>query len=73
MTTGIETNPTDAIVDGGIMPMTPVHFQGLPMSNTGGMIRARFLSADPQRILGIQIFHPMVLHIHLWHTIIGGG
>ena len=40
------------------------------MSLAGGMIGARFLSTDPQRILGIEILHAMIFDVYLRHAIV---
>ena len=72
MTAGVKPDAADAVMDRGIVPVAPVHLQRLPMRNSSGMVRARFHSADPERILGVQILYAMILDVHLRHTIVRG-
>ena len=43
------------------------------MGDPGRMIRAGFLPAYPERILGVEIEYPVVLDVDLRDAVIGGG
>ncbi len=73
MTPGVKTNPTDTVVDGRVVTVAPVHLQRVPMGDARRVVRARFLAADPEGVLGIQIEYAMVLDVDLRHSVIGGG
>ena len=72
MAAGVKADAADAVMDRGIVPVAPVHLQRVPMRNSSGMVRARFHSADPERILGVQILYAMILNVHLRDTIVRG-
>ena len=72
MAAGVKPDAADAVMDRGIVPVAPVHLQRVPMRNSSGMVRARFHSTDPERILGVQILYAMILDVHLRHTIVCG-
>ena len=73
MSTGVITDSTDAIVNGVVMAMAPVHLQGIPMGYSRRVIRIRFLHAHPEGILGVEVENTVVLDIDLRNTVIGGG
>ena len=73
MTAGVKPDSADAVMDRGIMPVAPIHLQRVPMRNSSGMVRARFHSADPERILGVKILYAMILVVHLRHTMVRSG
>ena len=59
--TGVETDPADSIVDGRIVPVGPIHFQGVAVGHSGRMIRAWLFLSYPKGILGVEVEHPVVL------------
>ena len=73
MATGVEANAADAIVDGAVVAVAPVHLELITVADACFVVRAWFFVADPERVLGVEVEHAVVLHIDLWHSVIGGG
>ena len=71
--TGVEANAADAIVDGAVVAVAPVHLELVTVADACFVIRAGFFMADPERVFGIEVEHAVVLHIDLGHAVIGGG
>ena len=70
---GVKSDPADAVVNGGIVAVTPIHLQRTAMGDAGGMIGAGFFASHPERVIRIEIFHAPILDVNLRHTVVGGG
>ena len=73
MTTGVEADPANAIVDGAVVAVAPVHLELITVADACFVVRAGFFVAYPERVLGVEVEHAVVLHIDLGDTVIGGG
>ena len=70
---GVKADPADAVMDGRVVPVAPVHLEGAAVRKPRRVVGAWLFPADPQRILWVEILHAMVHDINLWHAIVGGG
>ena len=70
---GVEANAADAIVDGAVVAVAPVHLELITVADACFVVRAGFFVAYPERVLGVEVEHAVVLHIDLGDTVIGGG
>ncbi len=72
MPAGVEADAADAVVDRRVVAVRPVHLQRVAMRDSGGMIGARLLVPDPQRIGRIEIRNAVIVDIDLRHAVVGG-
>ena len=72
MAAGVEADAADAVVNGRVVAVGPVHLQGVAVGDAGGMVVAGLFHADPKWIGGIEIQDTMILDIDLRHAVIGG-
>ena len=70
---GVETDTGDAIVDGGIVSVGPVHLEGVAMGDAGGVIRGRFFPSNPEGIGGVEIEDAAFGDVDLRDAVVGGG
>lgn len=68
---GIKADPADAVVNGSIVAMRPIHLQGFTVGDSGWMIVAWLFIANPQWIVGVEIEYAMIADIDLRYAIIG--
>ena len=71
MSSCIESDSTDAIMNGRIVTMGPVHLERVAVSLPGWMIRAGLFFANPQRVFGIEVRYAMIVDVNLRHAIVG--
>lgn len=71
MAAGVESDTADAVVDGGIVAVRPIHFERVAVSDAGGVVGAGFLSADPQRIGRVEIQDVVILYVDLRYAVVG--
>ena len=70
--TGVEADPANPIVNSRVVPVGPIHFQGMAVGHSCGMVGA-WLSFLPKGDPWGEIEHTVVLDVDLWNPIIGGG
>ena len=73
MPTGVEPDTADSIVNSVVVPMSPIHFQSVPVGYSCWVIIAWFLHAYPERIFGVKIEDPVVFNIDLRNPVISCG
>jgi hypothetical protein len=73
MAAGVEADAADAVVDGVVVAVGPVHRRRVAMGDAGGVVRSGLFVADPQRIRGVEAEDAMVFKIDLGHAVVGGG
>ena len=69
--TGVEPDPTDSIVDGGIVPMGPIHLERFSMGDSRRMVRAWLFHSYPKRVFWVEVEHPVILNVDLRHPVVG--
>ena len=70
---GVESDSGNAVVDGVIVTVGPVHLQRVPVGDARRVILARLLLPDPEGVLRIEVHDTVVLDVHAGHTIVGRG
>ena len=70
---GVEADAGDAIMNGGVVSMGPVHLEGVAMGDSGGMIRGRFFSSNPEGIGGVEVEDAAFGDVDLRDAVVGGG
>ena len=73
MSSRVETNTADTVMDGRVVTVRPVHLQSVTMGNTGRVILTWLFHPNPEGVLRVQVKHPMVLDIDLRNSVIGCG
>ena len=73
MSPGVKADPADPVVDGRVMPVRPIHLQGVPVGHSGRMVRAWLFLSYPKWVLGVEVEHPVVLDVDLRNPVVGGG
>ena len=53
--------------------MGPVHLEGVAMGDSGGMIRGRFFSSNPEGIGGVEVEDAAFGDVDLRDAVVGGG
>ena len=70
---GEEADAADAVVNGMVVAVTPVHFQRLASFRIfpGGMVGPRSLAAYPERILRVEVEHAVVFDVDARDAVVG--
>ena len=71
--TGVESNARNAVVDGGVVAVRPIHLERFAVRLAGGMVTGGFFVTDPERIFRVEIQHAVVLHVDLRDAVVRGG
>lgn len=72
LSSGVETDATDSVVDRSIVTNIPIHFEFGTMADPCRMVWSRFVIANPQGIRRIEMAHSTIFDKHLRDTVVGG-
>lgn len=70
---GIEADTADAVMDGVIMAVGPIHFEGMAVGEACGVIGVGFFIADPKGVEGVEVEDGFIFHVDLGDAVVGGG
>ncbi len=71
--TGVESDAADAVVDGGVVAVGPIHFEGVAVGDAGGLLGVDGFVADGERVGGVEVENAVVFNVDLGHAVVGGG
>ena len=70
---GIEADAGDAIMDGAIVSVGPVHGEGVAVALAGGVIWGGPFASNPEWVCGVEVEDVAVGDVDLRDAVVGGG
>ena len=70
---GVKADAGDAIVNGSVVPVGPIHLEGVAVTFSGGVIRGGSFVSHPERVGGIEVEDAGVGEVDLRDAVVCGG